>query len=57
MAQHGDVDADGEIVDRVTDELLLRLRRLRGAICPESPIDLDAHLSMVDANLVQAVAA
>ena len=48
--QHGDVDADGEIVD-LADMLRRRActdgacARLAAAICPESTIDVDEHLT------------
>jgi len=54
--QSGDVDRDGEIVD-LAEILLQRAReaesreRLWGAMCAESPIDVDEHLARVQGEL------
>lgn len=55
IAQNGDVDPNGDIVDRVDAERSL-LERLRPAICPESTIDLDAQLSYVVSELARTAA-
>lgn len=58
-AQHGGVDANGDIVDVLRRGVAGKLgkRRLYAALRSESPNNLDEHLARITAELVLAEAA
>jgi hypothetical protein len=51
VAQSGDIDSNGDIVDQAL------LERLSRALCTDSPIDLGEHLACIAGEVVRAVRA